>query len=560
MPYKDKRKQLSAQRESAARLRLERRESKTGASVLALDLPNNEPVCGAPDLPPWTGDEAGALGEWSRETLVVPPGHPLAGQPMTLPPFGLEFIRQALTHQESWLLVGRKNGKSAICAVLLLWLVGGPGRKPGFRGAICSINKKKAAEIKDQMRDIAVASNLQGIEFLRSPAPGFVRSDTGVVEILAADFSAGHGGSYDLVMVDEAGLLGEQHRPLIAGLRSSLSAKNGRFIALSIVGNSPFVPEALARRDDADVAVTLFQAEEGVALDDEDGWHAANPGLKAGIKSLAYMRRESRRVLSTPYDQAAFRSHELNRPGDAGVSEPIISWEQVQELSADPAPPRGGPCVVGLDIGGATSMTCASVYFFETGRLEVMGAYGDNPSLTERGRKDNCGNRYEAMRKRGEIREYEGRVVPIKDFMDDLRIDLEGEDVVSVVADSYRRAEVLTSLEKSSLQWPAKFRRQGKGPDGHADVRAFQIAALTGWIKLDGESLLLASAIKESKVTRDANGNPSLIKKRAFGRIDALDSTVIAVGEGVRLRSGGSSDIQTAHIPITQLLSQQRQG
>ena len=32
-----------------------------------------------------TDDPVGALAEWAAKTLRVPPGHPLAGQPMALP-------------------------------------------------------------------------------------------------------------------------------------------------------------------------------------------------------------------------------------------------------------------------------------------------------------------------------------------------------------------------------------------------------------------------------------------------------------------------------------------
>ena len=44
------------------------------------------------------------------------------------------------------------------------------------------------------------------------------------------------------------------------------------------------------------------------------------------------------------------------------------------------------------------------------------------------------------------------------------------------------------------------------------------------------DNLLIASAIKESKVDRDPRGNPALDKHRQRGRIDALQAAVIAAG------------------------------
>ena len=97
---------------------------------------------------------------WSRKVLRVPPGHPLAGKPMELPSYCVEFIRDALTHRESLLCLGRKNSKSA--AAIAVYLSGEAGRvrlrTSGYRAGVCSVNKDKANELKMQMEAIAEAS------------------------------------------------------------------------------------------------------------------------------------------------------------------------------------------------------------------------------------------------------------------------------------------------------------------------------------------------------------------------------------------------------------------
>ena len=60
-------------------------------------------------------DPVGALATWARETLVVPPGHPAAGQPMALPDFAEDFLRAGWGAHESALCIARKNAKSAVC-------------------------------------------------------------------------------------------------------------------------------------------------------------------------------------------------------------------------------------------------------------------------------------------------------------------------------------------------------------------------------------------------------------------------------------------------------------
>ena len=75
------------------------------------------------DLP---ADPVGALAEWAAKTLIVPPGHPMAGRPMALPDFAEAFLREGWGAHESALCIARKNAKSAIAAVLALGHLCGP--------------------------------------------------------------------------------------------------------------------------------------------------------------------------------------------------------------------------------------------------------------------------------------------------------------------------------------------------------------------------------------------------------------------------------------------------
>ena len=96
----------------------------------------------APETP---DDPIGALAEWARTTLKVPVGHPLAGEPMELPPFAEAFLRDALTHRESLLSTGRKQAKSAIVGIYILGRLVGPLRTEGYRAGIVSVSRDKAS-------------------------------------------------------------------------------------------------------------------------------------------------------------------------------------------------------------------------------------------------------------------------------------------------------------------------------------------------------------------------------------------------------------------------------
>lgn len=476
----------------------------------------------SPPLPPLPDDPVGALSAWASATLIVPPGHPLAGAPMALPDYAEAFLRAGWEAHESALCVARKNAKSAICAVLALGHLAGPLRTAGWRGAIASVSKEKAAELLAQVDAIRRASGLAGVEIRKSPYPGRIVSATGTLEVLSSDRTAGHSSSFDLVIVDETGLLPERARELLAGLRSSVSAKGGRIVHISVRGDSPLLAEILSNPA---VVSTVYAAPEGCEIDDPDAWAAANPGLGT-IKQIEYMRRECARIRGAPHDEPSFRAFDLNANLDP-TREMILSPDDLRACFVEEPPPRAGRAYLGFDFGEATSSTAACAIWPASGRLETWQAFGDVPSLQERQRRDSAP--YVAMEARGELRTYPGRIVRPDAFLADVAADLDGCTVAAAGADSYKDSEVRDFLDRAAVRWPIDFRRVGAGKDGGRDVRAFQRLVHQRRLRMV-ENLSLATAIAKSTLRRDGNGNPGLDKASSRGRIDVLSAGVIAAG------------------------------
>ena len=518
-PYADPTAERLAARERQRRRRARLATEANGSAA----VPGLEP----------DADLAGLVAAWSREALFVPPGHPLAGQPMELPEFGVRFLRDALAPgiREALLCTARKNSKSGITAVLVLALLAGPLRRPGLRIGTASITREKAAELLRQAREIAEASDLAGLEFRRSPAPGWIDTPGGSsAEFLSADKGAGHASGFDIAIVDELGLMSERDRALVNGMRTATSARDGRFLALSIRGESPLMEELLDRAELPTVAVHHYAPEvpEDGAIDIHDPavWDAGNPGIAPGIKSAEWMADEARRVEATPADRASFLALDLNLPQTPG-RRMIFDVEDYRGICADELPPRDGPVVLGLDMGEATSGSAVFAIWPQTGRCEGWLAFGDKPDLVERGKRD--GARYDRMHERGELRVYPGRVTPVSAFLGDVAAELEGCRVHRLAADSYKDSEVKDFLDNAGLPWPAEFRRVGAGKDGGRDVRALQRLVLDARLKMR-ESLAFQSAVSNSSIRVDGNGNPALDKATSRGRIDLLSAAVIAAG------------------------------
>ena len=451
---------------------------------------------------------------------------------MRLPGYGLDFLRDVFRGgvREALLCLARKNAKSSIIAVLLLAYLAGPLRRFGFRAGVASVSRAKAGELKRLCQEIAEASKLDGIKFLRSPAPGRIESPFASVDVLAAEANAGSAAGYDLAIIDEIGLLKERDRGLVASMRSAISAKNGKFIALSVHGSGPFVPEILARRGDRALAVHLYQADPRSALDDEMGWAAANPGLKCGIKALSYMKYESRRVSVTTSDQSSFRSLDLNQPANP-VAEMLVSLDDFLGCEVSALPARKGACYVGLDIGGSVSMTAACGYWPESGRVETWCAFPATPTLAERGLSDGVGRLYVEAESRGELMTFGGRVTPVNLFLAAVVDALSGADVKALGCDRFRKAEAITAYESAGVTWPCFWRGVGASAkaDGSFDVRAFQRAVIERRVSLS-PSVLFPSAIASATVRTDVSGNPALAKSSPNSRIDLAQAAVISVG------------------------------
>ena len=467
------------------------------------------------------------LQSWSRNKLVVPYGHADAGLPMEIPQFGLDFIIDALKCRESLLCVARKNGKSAIIAVYLLARLAGPLLTKGYRAGVCSVNREKASELYDQCKQIALCSKLENVTFRTSPMR--IIAPFGTVDILSADRSAGHASGFDDAIADELGLFPERKRDLVNGLRSSVSARNGRFIALSILGDSSFTKEMIERSHLETTAVHNYVSKDNCLIDDVESWRQSNPGLGT-IKSMQYMKDESARCLYSPADEKSFRAFDLNQPYSP-TREMICSVSEYEQCTSEEGF-RGDRCYIGIDIGGSNSMTAAVVIYPDTNYVETFAAFAGIPNLRQRGNEDGVGDLYERMAAERSLIVFDGyRVTPVTDFLKLVFDQLQNVEIVAVGADRFRKNEVVQAFEKISRVPNLIWRGVGASQtaDGSHDVRAMQRAMKNAKYKMKRQ-LTWINAIAESEIRYDVGGNPALDKRRRASRIDVLQAGVIAYG------------------------------
>ena len=473
---------------------------------------------------------------WIQKELIVPSGI-LAGKPFTLDEWQDDWVRSAYGKgiREAGLSIARKNGKSGLIAVVFITHLIGPWNRTDWRAYCASLTGALARELRDAIEIILKASNKEDqVRILRAPPPGSVIGKNGATAtFLAADKASGHAVGSDLAIIDEAGLLQENKRSLWNALYSSISGRDGRFWAISIQGDGPMFEEMESRSVSRSVHWKKWSSPENCKIDVEEHWRAANPGLESGIKSIEYMQDAADRAKSSPGNEMHFRAYDLNQRVDP-AREVIVSLTDYSKCVQDYPPDMAGNIVLGIDLGGSTSMTAATALNMDNGRVITRGAFGNDPPISKRSQSDRMGSMYDRMIRERELWLYPGKVTPVVLFLRDLFEELNdlGCVVRGVGFDRHRRAEAEMAMQDAGIPYCAvHYRGQGASAtaDGSHDIRAFQ-RLIYKKILITHGSTMLESAIASSVLRFDGAGNPALNKAANNARIDALSAAVIAAG------------------------------
>ena len=258
-------------------------------------------------------------------------------------------------------------------------------------------------------------------------------------------------------------------------------------------------------------------------------WRKANPGLNHLPDLLAAIRKEAARAAKDGEKLASFRALRLNQ----GVSDTRESWLMDPDTWADierEDTPKMGRYWLGIDLGENASMTCAAAYWPDTGALQAIGVFPEQPDLLTRGHSDGVGELYQRAAARGELFQA-GELVSDPAELLRLSLELWGRPH-RIVCDTWKRAKLKEILGNSEFPpTPIEVRRHGF-LDGSEDIREFRDAALDGHL-FPFPSILLRSAVAEARTIMDAAGNTKLTKsghgRRRSARDDAVAASIIAI-------------------------------
>ncbi len=481
------------------------------------------------------------------ERLHVPEGvH--AKKPLRLAPFQQSFVHGALSPDTSIaaLSVARGNAKSALAAGLgLAELLGELNPQPR-RDVIL------AARVRDQARVMwsfaeALCLSLPDatrarLKFRRSPRLEIEfdgEDGPHLLRAIAADGKSALGSGPTMCICDErAWWPGDKGDELQAALETGLGKRGGRMLMISTSANSDANTfSRLLDNPPPGCFVQEHRPAPGLPADDLDSIRLANPGAEHGIgASLEWLQASARRAIARGGSAlATYRLFHRNERVSAELRDVLLTVDQWMSAEVATLPPRQGPVIVGLDLGGSASMSASAFYWMETGRLEIYATFPSEPSLVNRGLGDGVGDRYSRMAERGELTTLGAKTVPVAAWMAQEWARIEGESVAAVVADRYKQSELAEAFQRAGVTAPVIWRGMGF-KDGSEDIERFRRAVFDGAVRTT-ESLLMRSAIADTVCLRDPAANVKLAKARSTGRIDPVAAAILAVAEGARRRA-----------------------
>lgn len=478
------------------------------------------------------------------QTLVTPGGD-LAGQRLRLAEFQKKFIREAFAPgvRLAILSMGRKGGKTAAVAAIALAALVGPARRMNGSIIVGALAQKQAGVLYRYARDMLQATPECAGRYRNTDHQKTLTGlDSGTtLQAISSHAGSAMGLSPSLVVLDETGQIAAETDPFVDALLTSQGAYSD---ALTIVIStqaptdgallSRLIDDIRNNPDDKTRVAHVYEAPADCALDDEEAWHAANPALAAGFRSIEDIRSQAASAARIPAQEGSFRNLILNQrvaSSDAFISRAAwdgcrIAHEGVSGALIEP----GEKVYLGLDLSQSKDLTCCAILAPDGGgayRLDVIAWLPDTPALHERARLDRAP--YDMWHKQRLLRTVPGPVIDPTYMAQELADILERYDVQAVGYDPWGTRYLRHAAEDLGINWDSVFQevRQGTKTMTPAIARFMQKVERAE-ISHDGNPLL-GMSVANAVPKLDSVGNVLLEKRRARGRIDPLISSIIAL-------------------------------
>tara|TARA_Y100001933_G_scaffold264325_1_gene329424 strand:- start:8977 stop:10482 length:1506 start_codon:yes stop_codon:yes gene_type:complete len=458
------------------------------------------------------------------------------GQPIKLADFQRRFILEVYDNphgtRRGYLSIGRKNGKTAIIACILLANLVGPEAQLNGQLVSGALSRDQAAlvfnlaakmvqlspELSKIIRIVPSGKRLLGLPMNTE------------YKALAAEGKTAHGLSPFLAILDEMGQVKGPQSDFVDAITTSQGAHEAPLL-LAISTQAPTDADLFSiwlddaeRSDDPSIVSHVYTAPEDCELEDPKAWAAANPalGLFRSEKDVAEQAAQAKRM---PTNEATFRVLTLNQRVNmvaAFVSPSVWRAGNGKPDALD------GVCYGGLDLSATTDLTAFVLTCRKDDVVSVHPFFwmpADN--VQEAARRDRAP--YDMWVKQGLLRTTPGKVIDYDFVARDIGEITAGLDVGKVGFDRWRMDRMQGALERQGVSLPLEPFGQGYVSMSPA-LDALEADLLAEKVRHGGHPVL-AMCAANAVALPDPAGNRKLDKSKATGRIDGM--VALAMAEGV---------------------------
>lgn len=460
------------------------------------------------------------------------------GKPLKLEPFQVDFIREVYDNpagtRRGILSIGRKNGKTALIAGILLAHICGPE-------AVLNTQIVSGAMSRDQASVVfALACKMIQLSPEMTKITRIVPSSKRILGLtrnvefraLSADGRTAHGLSPILAILDELGQVrGPQSDFVDAIITAQGAHKNPLQMVIST--QSPNDADLLSiwiddarQSNDPHIVCHVYAADKDCDLMDEKAWKAANPAI-GKFRSLKDVEEQAAQAVRMPSAESTFRNLVLNQRVE--VISPFISrgvW-LVNSQEPDESAFYECPVYVGLDLSAKTDLTAMVMLAFKDGRWHVKPVvWTPEKGLRDRAKRDRAP--YDVWHQQGYLRTVPGASIDYEVVAKEIADTLADCNVQAVGFDRWRFDLLKKEFDKLGLDLPLT--PFGQGFKDMAPALDTLETMLLNEQMSHGAHPVLTMCMANSRVERDPAGNRKLNKAKATGRIDAAVALAMAAG------------------------------
>lgn len=450
-------------------------------------------------------------------------------------------------YRRAFIAVAKKNGKTAMCAILALWGLFGE-REPGAEVYSCAADAEQAGIIFQSAGPMVRAEEtLAAITKVLDTRKRIVFPQrNSFYQALSAEVETKHGLSPSFVIFDE--LHAQPNRNLwdVMTQGSFAAREQPALFTITTAGydrNSICFEEWQDARDvaadqsvDPHLLPVIYEVPEGADWADEETWHLANPSLGHTV-TIEDMRDEYAKAQRLPSNENKFRRLRLNQWTEQETRWlPMDAWDAISppapihELSARRIDAleslKGQQCIGWLDLSSKTDITTFGLLFPGDTVTSLGWYFLPDENIEARAERDRA--RYADWARAGFIELTPGNVTDYRFVRDHINALREDYRFQTIAYDDWNAGKLEVELaEEDGFEMVAV-------PQNISRLNAptKELLALVLSQKFDhlGDPVLRYMA-SNLVVDQDNNERVRPTKKKSTARIDGIVGIIMALSE-----------------------------